>query len=331
MEPRATEAERDGLRVESVGFAHGARTVLDGVSFGLARGRLLAVLGPSGAGKSTLLSVLAGFDAVRAGSIAFDGADWAALDPVARGVGVSFDDAALYEHLTVAENLDLAARPLGEGAAARRTRVEEMARALGVEPLLARRPSTLSAGERRRVSLGRAFVRRPRVALLDEPFANLDRTNRFAVRALIRELGRTTGATTIVVTHDPTDALAVADDLLVLIAGRVRAHGPAAAVAARPADLEVAQLVDDLGMQSIRLERGAPPAGCTLSAACAASIAARLAARGAGEAHLGIVPWRLSLARTPDAAHALVVDASPVVGAPGNRVGLVIVHLHQWR
>jgi ABC-type sugar transport system ATPase subunit len=309
MTAHADAAAGGGLRVEGVSFARGARTVLERVSFGVGRGRLVAVLGPSGAGKSTLLSLLAGFERPSAGTIAFDGADWGALDPVAREVGVSFDDAALHEHLSVAENLDLAARPLGEDAATRRTRAADIARALGVEPLLARRPATLSAGERRRVSLGRAFVRRPRLALLDEPFANLDRANRFAVRGLIRALQRSSGATTVVVTHDPTDALAIADDLLVLIAGRVRAHGPATEVAARPADLEVAQLVDDLGMESIALVDGALPPGCACSDALLSSVAQRLAARGLREGRLGISPWRLAPADAVADA-ALVVDAA---------------------
>lgn len=304
MHARADAATGSGLRVDGVSFARGARTVLDRVSFGVGRGRVVAVLGPSGAGKSTLLSLVAGFERPGAGTISFDGTDWSVLDPVARGVGVSFDDAALHEHLSVAENLDLAARPLGEDAATRRARIEEMARSLGVEALLARRPSSLSAGERRRVSLGRAFVRRPTLALLDEPFANLDRANRFAVRGLIRALQQATGSTAIVVTHDPTDALAIADDLLVIVGGRVRAHGPALAVAARPADLEVAQLVDDLGMESIALVDGRAPAGCTLSDA----LAARLASCGERELHLGVSAWRLSLAPQDDGT-ALTIEA----------------------
>jgi ABC-type sugar transport system ATPase subunit len=313
----ADAANASGLRVDGVSFARDARTVLDRVSFGVARGRVVAVLGPSGAGKSTLLSLIAGFERPNAGTIAFDDADWRALDPVARCVGVSFDDAALHEHLSVAENLDLAARPLGEDAATRRARVAEMARALGVEALLSRRPSSLSAGERRRVSLGRAFVRRPQLALLDEPFANLDRANRFAVRGLIRALQRSTGSTTIVVTHDPTDALAIADDLLVLVGGRVRAHGPAVAVAARPADLEVAQLVDDLGMESIALADGRAPAGCALSAEFAASVASRLAARDLREARLGVSPWRLALAPSVEPA-ALLVEATVEAKEPAG-------------
>lgn len=326
MHARADSAEQGGLRVADVSFARGARMILDRVGFSLATGRLLAVLGPSGAGKSTLLSLVAGFEQPSSGSIALDGADWSALEPVARGVGVSFDDAALHEHLSVGENLDLAARPLGEPSAARRGRVEEMARALGVETLLARKPATLSAGERRRVSLGRAFVRKPKVALLDEPFANLDRANRFAVRGLIRALRRSSGSTTIVVTHDPTDALAIADDLLVLIDGRVRAHGPAGDVAARPADLAVAQLVDDLGMESIPLPGGRAPEGCELSAAFAACVAARLSSRGMRDGFVGVAAWRLAVARAerPSPAALSILGCVEAIEPAGLFVDLLV-------
>lgn len=323
----ADAATGGGLRVEDVSFARGSRNVLERISFGAARGRLVAVLGPSGAGKSTLLALLAGFEQPTSGRIGFDGADWSRMKPVERDVGVSFDDAALHEHLTARENLDLAAQPLGESRAARQARIDGLARALGIEPLLARRPASLSAGERRRVSLGRAFVRRPKLALLDEPFANLDRANRFAVRALIRELQRTSGATTLVVTHDPTDALSIADDLLVLVDGRVRAFGPALAVAARPADLEVAGLVDDLGMESLALVGGKPPAGCKFSPELAASIGRGLASHGARDARLGVSPWRLSIARADGPASGCTIDAALEAREPAGEFVDLIVRL----
>ena len=323
----ADAAAGGGLRVEDVSFARGSRAVLDRISFSANRGRLVAVLGPSGAGKSTLLSLLAGFEQPASGRIGFGSVDWAPLKPVERDVGVSFDDAALHEHLTARENLDLAARPLGESAAARHARIDELARALDIEPLMARRPASLSAGERRRVSLGRAFVRRPKLALLDEPFANLDRANRFAVRALIRELQRTSGATTLVVTHDPTDALSIADDLLVLIGGRVRAFGPALAVAARPVDLEVAGLVDDLGMESVALVDGCAPAGCVLSSELAASIGRRLAAHGARDGRLGVSAWRLSPTPVTEGAAGFSIDAALVAREPAGEFTDLIVRL----
>ena len=247
------QRSRASLRVEGLCFARAGEVVLDDVNFTLEEGRLLAIVGPSGAGKSTLLALLAGFETAHAGRILFDDIDWKQQSPVERGIGMSFDDGALHEHLTVAQNLDSAAVSRGDSREVQRARVASLAQSLGVTHLLPRAPVTLSAGERRRIAVARVFIRSPRLALLDEPLANLERGNRYTVRALVRDVQRSSGATTIVVTHDPTDALAIADDLLVLINGRVRAFGPAAEVASRPIDLEVAQLVDDLGMHVITL------------------------------------------------------------------------------
>lgn len=284
----------EGLCVESVSLARGDRRILDGVGFDLRRGRLLAVVGPSGAGKSSLLAALAGFDPPDAGSVHFDGQDLAGLDPALRGIGMSFDDAALHEHLTVFENLESAVLARGEPADRRASRVKSIAESLGIEPLLGRRPSVLSAGERRRVAVGRVFIRAPRLALLDEPFANLDRTNRLVIRRLVRDLQRSSGTTTIVVTHDPTDALAIADDMLVLVNGRVRAHGPATEVFARPADLEIAQMVDDLGMHVVEHTPGAQEPGLLVAPAFDERLAQRLAAAGLeGRVLLGMRPWQV--------------------------------------
>lgn len=249
------------LVVESLAFARAGHAVLEGVSFALPARRVLAVVGPSGAGKSTLLSLIAGFERAAAGRIAIDGREVTALAPADRGVGLAFDDAALHETLDVRENLESAAAALGEARGVRRARVEALAAELGIDALLARRPAALSAGERRRVAVARVVARRPRVALLDEPFANLDRANRGEVRRLVRALRDEVGAATVVVTHDPTDALAIADDLLVLVDGRVRAHGPARRVWSRPADAEVAQLVDDLGMTLVPVAAARNAAG----------------------------------------------------------------------
>lgn len=284
--PHRSALHRDGiagsgLSLECVTFTRGGRSIVRDVSFDLAPGRLLVVLGPSGAGKSTLLSLIAGFERPDRGLVRIPGAS---MDRQATAsVGMSFDDAALHEHLSIRENLDSAAAPRGEPRERRHARVRAMAESLGIEPLLDRMPSTLSAGERRRVSVGRAFIRSPEVALLDEPFANLDRGNRFTIRQMVRELQRSTGSITIVVTHDAADALAIADDLLVLIDGRVRAFGDAAEVSSRPPDLEVAQLVDELGMHAVELDASGGSAGCVVPEAI------RVAAPGL----LGIRPWHV--------------------------------------
>ena len=217
--PDRAAFHRDGMRggglsIEGVSFerrgTRGALRVLDSVSFALEPTRLLAIVGPSGAGKSTLLSLIAGFESPAAGAIRCNGDEWTTRAPSERSIGMSFDDAALHEHLTVAENLDSAAMPRNEPRERRASRVNALADSLGLAALVSRKPATLSAGERRRVAIGRAFIRSPELVLLDEPFANLDRANRFVVRQLVRELQRSTGAMAIVVTHDPPDALAIA-------------------------------------------------------------------------------------------------------------------------
>lgn len=287
---------RAGLTVEGLTFSRHGTRVLDSVTFAAATGRLLAVLGPSGAGKSSLLAALAGFESPDSGDIRCNGRPIGNLPAAQRPVGFAFDDAALHEHLTVAENLFSAATPRREPRARTNARVASLAASLGIAHILERKPAAISAGERRRTAVGRAFIRAPELVLLDEPFANLDRGNRFAIRQIIRELQRTTDATVVLVTHDPTDALAIADETLVLIAGRVRALGPSQAVAACPADLEVAQLVDDLGMHVIALDSD----GCARDCAIPADITAR--ARAEGELLLGVSPWHVEIGQAdPDA------------------------------
>lgn len=295
-------AER-GLSLEGVTFSRDGRPIVRELSFSLDAGRILAVLGPSGAGKSTLLALIAGFEAPDCGAITFRGTNLVRQATPDRGIGMSFDDAALHEHLTVAQNLESAAFPRDEPRERRTARVREIAASLGIVGLLERKPSSLSAGERRRVSVGRAFIRSPKFALLDEPFANLDRGNRFTIRQMVRELQRSTGTTAIVVTHDPADALAIADDLMVLIDGTIRAYGEAESVAAAPPDLEVAQLIDELGMHAIELDEQGASAGCTvpeaLWLACPTSTRPTSTRPTSAPTILGFRPWHVRLGPLP--------------------------------
>jgi multiple sugar transport system ATP-binding protein len=305
-----------GLSVRGLSVARRGVRVLHDVSFDLPAGRLLAVVGLSGAGKSTLLSLIAGFERPLEGTVSFAGRSFAGLSPADRSIGMAFDDAALHEHLTVRANLDSAALPRGEHADRRRARLTALADSLGLSALLDRMPATLSAGERRRTSVGRAFIRGGELVLLDEPFANLDRGNRFAIRQAVRELQRSTGATTIVVTHDPTDALAIADDFLVLIDGRVRAWGPAVDVVARPSDLEVAQLVDDLGMHAVELDAHGESGDCDLRPEFKTEVARRA---GGEPVMLGIRPWHIRPVRdTPSQRCAITLQARVIAHEPAG-------------
>jgi multiple sugar transport system ATP-binding protein len=223
-------------------FDPGTRA-LDGVSFVARPGRVLTLLGPSGCGKSTLLRIVAGLEQPSSGTLWLDGER---LDPVPagkRGVGLVFQNYALYPHLTVAGNLALALEarrvPRHDIAA----RVRETAELLGIGDLLARRPGQLSGGQQQRVALGRALVRRPRFYLLDEPLSNLDALLRESMRAELKSLFARVGATVIYVTHDQTEAMSLSDDLIVLRSGRVEQCGSPLEVHRRPATVFVATFV----------------------------------------------------------------------------------------
>lgn len=278
------------LSVSGLTLVRGGRRVLDGISFDLSAGRLLAVVGPSGAGKSSLLAAIAGFERCSAGTVGAFGADLTGQPAAARGIGMSFDDAALHEHLTVAGNIDAAARARGEPAERRASRVAGLAHALGIGDLLDRMPASISAGERRRVAIARAFVGGHRIVMLDEPFANLDAHNRLAVRQMIRGLKESTGSTVVVVSHDASDAIAIADDVLAIAAGRVVAFGTADAVTRDPPNLLVAQLVDELGWNAIETDAPSGSADCVVGA----GLEERLRGIGIGRrVILAVSPWRL--------------------------------------
>jgi len=210
------------------------------VDLEVASGRRLVIVGPSGAGKTTLLRILAGLEAPDAGRVGFDDDDVTAVPPERRDVAMVFQQANLYPHMTVYENLAFGLRVRKVRRSVIDAAVREAAALLGIGDLLGRMPGTLSAGQRGRVALGRAVVRRPRVFCLDEPLANLDGPQRRQMRLEIARLQRRLGVTTVYVTHDQAEAMALADRLCVLEGGRVRQVGGPSEVYRRPADRFVA-------------------------------------------------------------------------------------------
>ena len=202
-----------------------AVTALADISFSLAEGEILCLLGASGCGKSTLLRLIAGVERPDAGEIALAGRMLAGpgvfVEPEARDIGFMFQDYALFPHLSVAENVAFGLR--GWSRAAVQTRVAEVLALAGVEALAARYPHMLSGGESQRVALARALAPRPRLLLMDEPFSNLDQGLREAVRAETLAALRGLGMAAILVTHDPAEALALADRLVLMRAGRIEA------------------------------------------------------------------------------------------------------------
>jgi molybdate transport system ATP-binding protein len=203
-------------------------------------GRVLVVLGPSGAGKTMLLETIAGLRPQRSGQIRLTGTDLTTLPPERRRIGLVFQDAALFPHLSVTQNVAFGLRAI------RQTPSPDAAlllRRLGISHLASRSPRSLSGGERQRVALARALAITPRLLLLDEPLSALDQPTREDMRILLQELLAELEIPTVHVTHDRDEALSIGDDLAVIVGGQLRQTGPASQVAAEPADPDAARLL----------------------------------------------------------------------------------------
>ena len=217
------------------------------VDLSVAPGEVLAVLGPNGAGKSTVLRVLAGLLPPDAGRVAVHGVVWSDADVHVpahrRSLGVVFQDALLFPHLSVGENVAFGLRARGVGRAARQEAAEVWLRRVGLGGLAGRRPAELSGGQAQRAALARALVGEPALLLLDEPLSALDARTRLTVRAELRRHLADFPGSTVLVTHDPVDAMALADRVLVVEEGRVVQAGAPADVARHPRTDYVARLV----------------------------------------------------------------------------------------
>jgi multiple sugar transport system ATP-binding protein len=214
-----------------------------GIELAVAEGELLGLLGPSGCGKSTTLRMIAGLEEPTAGDIRIAGRSIVALPPHERNVAVAFENYALFPPLTVEENIAFGMRARKE--AHPRERAREVAQRLGISGLLDRKPGGLSSGQKQRVSLARAIVRKPSVLLLDEPLSHLDASEREQTRRELKHLQRETGYTTVLVTHDQHEALSLADRIAVMDGGIFKQIGTPDEVYDAPANLFVADFVGE--------------------------------------------------------------------------------------
>ncbi len=221
-------------------FPGGNRAAVDGVTFAAPAGAITALLGPSGAGKSTILRLIAGLEPPDGGHVAIDGVDVTDVPVRRRGVGFVFQGYALFDHMTVAENVAFGLSVRGEPRAAIDARVAELLAKVQLADLGARRPGQLSGGQRQRVAFARALAVRPRVLLLDEPFGALDTRVRVELREWLARLHHDSGVTTLLVTHDQDEAFELAAHIVVLVDGRVAQAGAPAALRAQPANADVA-------------------------------------------------------------------------------------------
>ncbi len=230
------------LIVRNLNHRYGERATVRDVDLSLRSGRVHALIGPTGAGKSTLMALVAGVVAPASGTVeerlqAGDESNGAAR------LGVVFQPAGLWEHMTAAQHLRLVLKPTGLGRSAREARVAHYLERLGLVALRDRVPAKLSSGQRQRLAIARAMVVEPRWLLLDEPLAHLDGSARNELLGLLRELLAGCGAGVLLITHLPGEAMAIADELSVMIDGRVVQTGEPEHVYRQPTDLEVARLL----------------------------------------------------------------------------------------
>ena len=226
----------------------------------IADGEFLVLVGPSGCGKSTVLRLVAGLETPTQGRVFLGEQDVTDLPPQARDLAMVFQNYALYPHKSVRENLAFGLRMRRASADLIRNRVAEVAKILGLESLLDRKPVQLSGGQRQRVALGRAIVREPQAFLLDEPLSNLDVTLRVETRAELARLHRRLGATMLYVTHDQEEAMTLGDRIAVLRDGRLQQAAPPLAVYRRPANAFVGGFIGSPAMNvlpcQVRSEAG---------------------------------------------------------------------------
>lgn len=246
------------LEIVSVSKTFGAAGVLSDVTLSVAAGSRTAIVGPSGSGKTTLLRVIAGFEVPDAGRISLGGQVMAegpnAVPAHKRGIGFVAQDGALFPHLTVADNVGFG---LARNTPGRDERIKELIDMVALDPaMLKRRPHELSGGQQQRVALARALAQRPRLMLLDEPFSALDTGLRASTRKAVAQLLSNAGITTILVTHDQSEALSFADQVAVMQGGRLVQAGGPLELYHRPRDAAVANFLGESIVLSAQLNGG---------------------------------------------------------------------------
>ena len=241
------------IRLENVSKSFGSVSVIDDVSLSIADGEFVVFLGPSGSGKSTLLRMIAGLETIDKGTLTIGGVRSEHLPPGQRSVAMVFQNYALYPHMTVQQNMEFGLENIGLPSVEIGRRVKDAARILEMEALLQRRPSQLSGGQRQRVAIGRAIVKEPKAFLFDEPLSNLDAALRVRTRVELAELHQRMKSTMIYVTHDQTEAMTLADRIVVLNERRIEQVGTPMEVYTRPASRFVAAFVGSPAMNFLNV------------------------------------------------------------------------------
>jgi ABC-type Fe3+/spermidine/putrescine transport system ATPase subunit len=243
------------LEIENLAKAFGGKPVLEGLTLGIEKGEILALLGPSGSGKTTALRLLAGFETPDRGRISVEGEEVTALPPARRNFGMVFQHYALFPHLTAGENVafGLESRKVGKAEVARR--VAEALALVELPQLAGRKPGEMSGGQQQRVAVARALAPEPRVLLLDEPLSNLDPSLRERTRRELRSAIRRVGITTVLVTHEQEEAFHLGDRIAVIAGGHLQQVGRAEDLYERPATRFVAGFIGRSSVLAGAVER----------------------------------------------------------------------------
>jgi sn-glycerol 3-phosphate transport system ATP-binding protein len=287
------------IRLRAVRKSYGGNEVVKGVDLHVPARSFLVILGPSGCGKSTLLRMIAGLEEISQGDLHIAGERMNDKEPRERHCAMVFQNYALYPHMTVARNISYPLEVAGVPRAERDKRMRATAASVGLADFLDRKPGQLSGGQRQRVAMARAMIREPKVFLFDEPLSNLDATLRVQMRLELRRLHQRLGVTSVLVTHDQTEAMTMADMLVVMNAGRIEQVGTPLDVYGRPASRFVASFIGTPPMNLVDAEIGAD------GRIVLASGPLPLLAQGvpAGRVLLGVRPEHVELAGSREEAH----------------------------
>lgn len=241
------------LRIDNLVKTFAGNTVVKGVNLAFQKGEFISLLGPSGCGKTTILRMIAGFERPTSGRILVEEQDISPLPPNRRNIGMVFQAYALFPNMNVEDNVGFGLKIAGMPREARRARVEEMLKLIGLSGFGKRFPFEMSGGQQQRVALARALAPKPRMLLLDEPLSALDAKIRVSLREEIRAIQRELGITTIFVTHDQEEALSISDRIVVLSAGNVEQFGTPFEIYNRPATRFVATFVGQINTLTARV------------------------------------------------------------------------------
>ena len=317
------------IELKHVGKSYGAVQVLNDISLEMANGEFVVLVGPSGCGKSTLLRMIAGLEDITAGEITIGGKIVNNMPAKERDIAMVFQSYALYPHMKVADNMSFALRLAGTSKAEIKARVAEAAEILGLENLLDRLPRELSGGQRQRVAMGRAIVRNPRAFLFDEPLSNLDAKLRVKMRGEIKRLHQRLGKTMVYVTHDQTEAMTMADKIVVLNGGRIEQAGAPLELYNNPVNLFVASFI---GSPEMNLFEARYEGGTSVAVKGGMPLGAALEIAAGTEIVYGVRPQHITLGAEGVPAEVLVVeptgDAQEVLARVGEVDISIVVRDH---